>query len=79
MCLLPETGMSQTRRARDSIQPTTVPAFEEGVQMESKCRCASRPDAGDPAFDLCKLGGNIRQALLNVHRRYVKKASQLKR
>ena len=34
-------------------------ADEKGVQMGSNSRCASRSDAGDPAFDLCKLGDNI--------------------
>ena len=27
--------------------------------MEAKCRCALRSGAGSPAFDLCKLGGNM--------------------
>jgi len=28
--------------------------------METKCRCASRSGAGDPAFDRCKLGCMVR-------------------
>jgi len=46
-------------------------AFEEGVQMESKCRCASRSDAEAPttAFDLCKLTANIQTGSSKVCRK----------
>jgi hypothetical protein len=44
----------------------TKPAGEEGVQMETRSRFASRSDAGKPAFDLCKHGGKVKLLLDNV-------------
>jgi hypothetical protein len=43
------------------------PAVEEGVQMESRCRCALRSGAGGPASDLCKLGCMIGNGMTNVN------------
>jgi len=44
-------------------------AGEEGVQMETGIRCATRSDAGTPttAFDLCELKSNIQTASSKVH------------
>ena len=42
-------------------------AEEEGVQMETNSRCASRSGAGGPAFDLCKLGCMVRIGMTNVN------------
>ena len=54
------THAMRTMGQQESVRGLLT-AFEEGVQMESKSRCASRSSAGSPAFDQSKLRGKLDQ------------------